>query len=164
MPLNALFHVAIKTADLDATRRFYTEVLGMTIDPSRPNMDFPGLWLKCPVPGGIAIFHVYAGYAAQEADGNVTSGTGVIDHVSVSAIGYRELRERFRAHELAWREQILPTVGLWQLFVHDPSGVLLELTFSAAAEGGEDPSFPPERQYRATERFLEPSRYDQFRG
>lgn len=165
MPLNALFHVAIKTSDLDATRRFYADVLGMTVDPNRPStLDFPGVWLKAPVPGGIALFHIYAGHAAKEPDGSIASGTGVIDHVSVSAYGYREIRERIRVHDLAWRENVLPTVGLWQLFVYDPSGVLLELTFSAAAEGGETPTFPEERRYRPTERFFDPAAYRRFRG
>ena len=165
MPLNALFHVAIKTADLETTRRFYTEVMGMTVDPSRPStLDFPGAWLRTPVPGGVAMFHIYAGHAAQEPDGSVASGTGVIDHVSVSAVGYRELRERFRVHELSWRENVLPTVRLWQLFVYDPSAVLLELTFSADAEGGETPTFPEERRYKPTERFFDPAQYRQFRA
>ena len=164
MPLNALFHVAIKTADLEATKRFYIDVMGMTVDPHRPPLDFPGVWLKAPVPGGGALFHIYAGDAAREPDGSVASGTGVIDHVSVSTLGYRELRERFRAHELPWRENVLPTVGLWQLFVYDPSAVLLELTFAAAAEGGETPTFPEERRYKPAERFFDPAAYRQFRG
>jgi len=166
MPLNALFHIAIKTANLEATRRFYTEVMGMTADPSRPSitLGFPGVWLKSPVPGGVAMFHIYAGRAALERDGSMASGTGVIDHVSVSATGYRELRERLRAHEVPWRENVLPTVGLWQLFVYDPSEVLLELTYSADAEGGEAPTFPDERRYRAGERFFDPARYRQFAG
>jgi catechol 2,3-dioxygenase-like lactoylglutathione lyase family enzyme len=47
MPLNALFHTAIKPADLDATRRFYSDIAGMTVDPHRPStLDFPAAWLK----------------------------------------------------------------------------------------------------------------------
>jgi catechol 2,3-dioxygenase-like lactoylglutathione lyase family enzyme len=166
MPLNALFHVAIKTANLETTRRFYTEVMGMTIDPSRPatTLDFPGVWLRSPVPGGVAIFHIYAGRAAVEPDGSMARGTGVIDHVSVSAVGYLELRERLRRYEVPWRENVLPTVGLWQLFVYDPSAVLLELTYSAHAEGGEAPTFPEERRYRPAENFFDPAAYRQFIG
>ena len=162
MPVNTLFHVAIKTPDLAATQRFYVDVLGMGIDPGRPPLPFPGVWLRSPMPGGGALFHIYAGHAALEPDGTVASGTGAIDHVSVTITGYRALRDRLQAHGLPWRENLLPTIGLWQIFAYDPSGMLLELTFSAEAEGGDAPSFPEERQYRAGEQFFDRSAYRQF--
>lgn len=161
MGLNALFHVAIKSADLQATQRFYTEVLDMCLD-ERPAIDFPGIWLRCPLPGGVAIFHIYAGEAAREPDGTFARGTGVIDHVSITAEGYSRFRERFRRYGLRWRENVVPGIGLWQLFVYDPSGVLLELTFAAAAEGIEEPRIPPELRYRARENFFNPDDYAQF--
>ena len=45
MLFGKLFHTAIKTADLEATVRFYTEVLGMVV-ADRPPIGFPGAWLK----------------------------------------------------------------------------------------------------------------------
>ena len=45
MLLGPLFHAAIRTADLDTTVRFYTEVLGMLV-AERPPIGFPGAWLK----------------------------------------------------------------------------------------------------------------------
>ncbi|HTW27132.1 MAG TPA: hypothetical protein VME92_08400 [Acetobacteraceae bacterium] len=165
MPLNGLFHVAIKTASLEATRRFYTEVMGMVQDNSRPTtLNFPGVWLKSPLPGGQALFHIYAGDAALEADGSMARGCGVIDHVSVTTHGYYELRDRCREFGLPWRENVLPTVGLWQLFVYDPSKVLLELTFAAAAEGRETPTFPEELRYKPREDFFDPAAYRRFDG
>ena len=55
-----LFHVAIKTNDLGATVRFYRDVMGL-VEVPRPDFGFPGAWLGCPLPGGQAIFHIYAG-------------------------------------------------------------------------------------------------------
>jgi len=50
MGLDALHHVTVKTDDLDATRDFYSEVLGLEVG-FRPDLDFPGYWLYCgPVP------------------------------------------------------------------------------------------------------------------
>src|SRR4051794_41194855 len=50
MPLNALHHVTVKTDDLEATRDFYREILGLEVG-FRPDLDFPGYWLYCgPVP------------------------------------------------------------------------------------------------------------------
>ncbi len=163
MLVNQLFHVAIKTPNLEATRRFYCDVLGMTLAP-RPPMDFPGIWVQSPTPGGFAVFHIYAGEAAMESDGSMASGTGVIDHVSITCQGFAEMRDRVRDHGLAWRENVIPSVKLWQLFVYDPSAVLLELTFSALAETTPEPRFPPELQYQPRERFFAPEAYRQFYG
>ena len=44
--INALHHVTVKTDDLDATRDFYQEVLGLEVG-FRPELDFPGYWLYC---------------------------------------------------------------------------------------------------------------------
>ena len=50
MGLNALHHVTVKTNDLEATRDFYSEVLGLEVG-FRPDLDFPGYWLYCgPIP------------------------------------------------------------------------------------------------------------------
>ena len=44
MPLSKISHYSIRTLDLEATRKFYTEALGFTVGP-RPPFNFPGLWL-----------------------------------------------------------------------------------------------------------------------
>ena len=39
-----LNHYSIRTTDLEASRRFYADVLGLTVGP-RPDFPFPGLWM-----------------------------------------------------------------------------------------------------------------------
>jgi catechol 2,3-dioxygenase-like lactoylglutathione lyase family enzyme len=160
--LQSLFHVAIKSRDIEASRCFYVDVLGMGVD-ERPPIGFPGLWLRSSSAHGDAIFHLYAGDAAREHGGSYASGTGVIDHVSVRATGYRAYCERFRSFQLSWRENIVPgDIGLWQLFVYDPSAVLLELTFSAEVEATTAPRISAGGQYRASENFFRAEDYRQF--
>ena len=65
MLFGKLFHAAIRTGDLDATVRFYTEVLGMVVAP-RPPIGFPGAWLKPAQPDSEPTIHVYAGDAARD--------------------------------------------------------------------------------------------------
>ncbi len=161
MLFGQLFHVALRTADLDATVRFYTEVLGMLV-ADRPPIGFPGAWLKPPQPGSDAILHIYAGDAAREPDGSILVRTGAIDHVSVACQGYSDFRDRFRKFGLEWRENLVPATPLWQLFVYDPNGVQLELTFHRAAETESEPVIPPERLYQARERWFKPELYSQF--
>ena len=41
-----LHHVSLLVADTERALRFYQEVLGLTRDPSRPDMSFDGAWLS----------------------------------------------------------------------------------------------------------------------
>jgi catechol 2,3-dioxygenase-like lactoylglutathione lyase family enzyme len=41
MAINALHHVTVQTNDLEATRDFYRDVLGLTVG-FRPDLNFPG--------------------------------------------------------------------------------------------------------------------------
>lgn len=53
----------------------------------------------------------------------------------------------------------MPGTTLWQLFVYDPSGVQLELTFEGAVEGGAPPDMSAARVYRAGSSFFDPLAY-----
>ena len=58
---------------------------------------------------------------------------------------------------LDWREFLVPGTTLWQLFVYDPSGVQLELTFEGSAEAGPPPDMSEGRRYVAGESFFRAS-------
>jgi catechol 2,3-dioxygenase-like lactoylglutathione lyase family enzyme len=156
--IHGLFHVAIKTGDLQATRRFYTEVIGLA-EVDRPDFGYPGAWLACPQPGGAAIIHIYAGGPAFGPSGVAPSGSAAIDHLSLSCSGFGAYRARFIQHGLEWREFLVPGTSLWQLFVYDPSGVQLELTFEGKAESGPPPDMSGGRRYIAGASFFDPSTY-----
>ena len=162
MIISGLFHIAIKTNDLAATRAFYCDVLGLK-EVARPDFGFPGAWLACPLPGGAAIIHVYAGGPALGADGRAPSGTSAIDHVSLACAGYHDFRARFIEARLEYREFLVPGTTLWQLFVYDPSGVQLELTFEGSAEKGASPDMSPGRAYVAGSSFFTAATYPALR-
>ncbi|MGJ4927951.1 VOC family protein [Bradyrhizobium sp. HKCCYLS2038] len=151
--IHGLFHIAIKTEDLAATVKFWTEVIGLrAVD--RPDFGYPGAWLGCPQPGGLAIIHIYAGGPALGPSGKAETGTAAIDHVSLSCSGYRAYVARFKENGLDWREFLVPGTTLWQLFVYDPNGVQLELTFEGRIEGDETPDMSPGRAYVAGASFF----------
>jgi catechol 2,3-dioxygenase-like lactoylglutathione lyase family enzyme len=158
MPITGLLHVAIKTEDLEATVAFYTRVIGLRLAP-RPDFGFSGAWLAVPTPVGEALIHIYAGGPALGREGRVRPETGAIDHVSVTAVGWNAFRDRFAQAGLPWREFLIPNTTYWQLFVYDPSGVQLELTFDAQGEGIPVPEVAEAMRYRAGESFFDPSRY-----
>lgn len=158
MLITGLFHVAIKTDRLELTNAFYEKVLGLTQVP-RPDFGYPGSWLACPTPAGDAIIHIYAGGPALGADGVAPRGSAAIDHISLRAYGFHAFRERFHQYGLDWREFLVPGTTLWQLFVYDPSGVQLELTFDGRSETGPGPDMSDARRYRAGVSFFDPDQY-----
>ena len=54
MPLGGLQHYTIEPADLERTKDFYCDVLGLE-NGDRPPLDFPGYWLYS---GGVATVHL----------------------------------------------------------------------------------------------------------
>jgi catechol 2,3-dioxygenase-like lactoylglutathione lyase family enzyme len=159
--VHGLFHLAIKTADLAGTVHFWTKVIGLK-EMHRPDFGYPGAWLACPQPGGLGIIHIYAGGPALGPEGKAPYGTGAIDHVSLSCSGFRSYVERFKKAGLDWREFEVPGTTLWQLFVYDPSGVQLELTFEGSIEGNEPPDLSPARVYVPGASFFKPATYPQL--
>ena len=153
---HGLFHLAIKTADLARTLAFWTGVIGLR-EIARPDFGYPGAWLACGQPGGQAIIHVYAGGPALGREGVAETGTAAIDHVSLACTGYHAYIARFRAASLDWREFLVPGTSLWQLFVYDPSGIQLELTFEGSNEAGPPPDMSDARRYIAGASFFEPA-------
>ena len=60
MPAQSLNHYTILTRDLEATKAFYTDVVGLTAG-DRPPLPFPGYWLYC---GGVPTVHLI-GYRCE---------------------------------------------------------------------------------------------------
>jgi catechol 2,3-dioxygenase-like lactoylglutathione lyase family enzyme len=153
-----LFHVLVKTNDLQQTLRFYKGVVGLR-EALRPDFGFPGAWLACPDPVGKQIIHIWAEGPGMGPTGIAPYGTATIDHISLMAFGHKAYRERFRRHGLDWREHIIPKTTYWQLFVYDPSGVQLELTFDEANEGEPHGNVTPGHEYQTGENFFDRATY-----
>lgn len=129
MPAIDLHHLAIKTDDIDGTVNFWNDVIG-SHSVRRPNFDFPGAWLQF----GETMLHLYGGDAAKNKENGYDRGSAAIDHIALSASGFDEMRALLEEKKLDWRQMNIPSFDLWQLFVHDPNGVLVELNFDATKE------------------------------
>ena len=135
MPLRNLNHCLILARNLEATRDFYVEVLGLRIGP-RPPFGFPGHWLYL---GDRAVVHLAAqGDAAgaegegTEKEGAAAGDTGAIDHIAFEATGLQEMVARLEARAIPLRHRKVPDAGLHQIFIRDPNGVTIELTYPAS--------------------------------
>ena len=149
MKIQRIDHYSIRTLDVEASRRFYTEVIGLTVGP-RPPFKFPGLWLYNGKPpadldhaqGNYGIVHVMGvdpndpqglidtlGYVDPET---LKGSTGALDHIALSVTGRVSMVERCQRNNVDYFERSVPTLGLHQMFLKDPNGVIIELNFPAA--------------------------------
>jgi len=132
MPLTQMEHYLVLTDDLEATRAFYCDLLGMEAG-YRPPLDFLGYWLYVGETPAIHVagWHDYERYArgAGMPIPTHTGTTGPVDHIAFTGTGHDELAARLDAAGVEYQRNEIPDIGLRQIFVHDPSGVRIELNF-----------------------------------
>ena len=100
MPLGGLQHYTIEPQDLERTKDFYVDVLGLEIG-DRPPLDFPGYWLYS---GGQATVHLMG--TRKPREGIVVRGTekkyedtGRLDHMPSPRPMSTAMRKRLQAQE-----------------------------------------------------------------
>lgn len=130
MPAQALNHYTIRARNLERTKDFYQDVVGLKAG-ERPPLNFPGYWLYC---GDVPTVHLM-GYRAEDpviADGpSYPAATGRLDHIAFSCEGLKEMRENLKAHGIKYDERVLPRMNMTQLFYLDPDGISVECNFNA---------------------------------
>ncbi len=130
MPLGVLQHYTIEPSDLEATKNFYCDALGLE-NGDRPPLGFPGYWLYS---GGVPTVHLLGPRTPRE--GIVVRGTekkfdntGRFDHIAFAATDIDGVRKRLQDRNIEFREQTVPRTGAKQIFLYDPDGVGVELNF-----------------------------------
>jgi catechol 2,3-dioxygenase-like lactoylglutathione lyase family enzyme len=141
MSIQKLGHYSIRTTDLDASRKFYAELFGLK-EGFRPPFDFPGAWLyRGGDESDFGVVHLIGidpndstGLVAYLGDRQVASlaGSGAVDHIAFLADDLANMRARLQALAVPFTERSVPSLGLHQMFVTDPSGLTIEVNFPAA--------------------------------
>ncbi|MDQ2779706.1 MAG: glyoxalase [Pseudomonadota bacterium] len=138
----ALNHISIRTLDVGACERFYAGLLGLVSGP-RPPFPFPGVWLYAGDTSvyANAVMHIIGidqaapeglqGYLGNRDDAGL-KGSGAVDHVAFFATGLQQMLTRLHEESVACRERTVPSLGLYQVFVEDPNGIVVELNYPAA--------------------------------
>lgn len=135
MPAMSLNHYTIRVRDLEATKNFYSEIVGLTVG-DRPPLNFPGYWLYC---GDVPTVHLI-GYRADDpsiddAPGQPAS-TGRLDHIAFACEGLKAMKANLEAHGIKFDERVLPRLNMTQLFYYDPDGIAVECNFPAQETEG----------------------------
>lgn len=135
MPIEHLQHFLVQTEDLEATKDWYVDVLGLTVGP-HPDFGFPVYWLYI---GDKDVLHLTVGgsnvsqnrmeYLGQQSD--ATYGTGVLDHVAFHATGLDAMIAHLKEKNIDFNQRQVNDQALVQLFLIDPNGLKVELNFPA---------------------------------
>ncbi|PTT99336.1 glyoxalase [Pseudomonas sp. HMWF031] len=140
MQVRKLAHYSIRSFDLEKSSQFYERVLGFT-PGYRPPFDFPGVWLYM---GGdeqdFGTVHIIGidpsnpeGLQKYLGDKEIPlKGTGTVDHIAFLVTGLVEFWGVLEVEGIAWHDRTVPSLGLHQVFIEDPSGVTIELNFPAS--------------------------------
>jgi catechol 2,3-dioxygenase-like lactoylglutathione lyase family enzyme len=129
MHLHHIDHFTLRVAphELPPLLDFYRRVLGFT-EGARPDFSFPGHWLYCD---GKPLVHLAGNAPANETPVGPGMPTGKLNHVSLRASGLATTRAHLKANGVVWQEAPVPGMPLHQVFLHDPAGLQIELTFDA---------------------------------
>ena len=129
MSVGVLDHFNIRTRKLAETVRFYEEILGLQ-NGERPNFAFPGAWMYSEGKPVVHLVDISPTNEPQKPD------SGVVHHVAFVSKGFGAMKERLKSKGMAFDARQVPGGDLWQIFVHDPNGVMIELNYEAAKEQG----------------------------
>src|SRR3954447_5961355 len=130
MNINKIHHVSVTVTDLERSRRFYLEVLGLE-EIQRPAFPFPGAWFRL----GDRELHLIGGEGARSQGGVGTDSRQL--HFAIRVASFE--RALARLQELGFREDVEPThpmhvmvlrqplTGYPQAYVTDPDRHLIEI-------------------------------------
>ena len=132
MPITGINHYLVVSKNLERSKKFYQDVLGLKI-ARRPDFGFPGYWLKT---GDDICVHL-----ASQAPNRIrdqfllkkhpkgTTGSGSVDHIAFLAKDPHEVRKRIQKNRIEMHFRSFPDAKLFQIFLKDPDDVTIELNF-----------------------------------
>ena len=132
MPVTSLNHYLIVSKNLERSKKFYQQVLGLEL-AERPDFGFPGYWLKT---GDNICVHLASQDPNKIRDQFLlkkhpkgTAGSGSVDHIAFLAQDPLEVRNRIQKNKVEMHFRSFPDAKLFQIFLKDPDDVTIELNF-----------------------------------
>jgi catechol 2,3-dioxygenase-like lactoylglutathione lyase family enzyme len=119
-------HVTLICADLEATRRFYVDFLGMA-EVARPAFGFPGLWFQS---GSVQVHATQESPEAGQAGWGDRGGTKTSrgHHIAFAVDDVAKTLQIVAAHNVRVASPLQQRPdGHRQLYLYDPDGHIVEL-------------------------------------
>lgn len=137
MAIKTFEHVLILSEDVEKTKNFYVNLLGLEAG-FRPDFPFKGYWLYLKSNKEAACIHLAMRkqdtgqdyYIGKKDD--VKSGSGAIDHVAFNAEDIDGMKAKLEKSSMEYTHRKIPNFPLEQLFIMDPDGVKVELNYATS--------------------------------
>jgi glyoxylase I family protein len=123
-----LDHVSLLVADTGRSLQFYREILGLALEPGRPELGFPGAWLRL----GDRQLHLLELPGPDPRDGRPAHG-GRDRHTAVRVSDLAAFAARLDGAGIPYT---MSRSGRRALFCRDPDGNAWELIEAKQAEPG----------------------------
>lgn len=129
LKIETIHHVALPVTDLERSKRFFSDVLGLR-EIRRPPFDFPGAWYQL----GDRQLHLIVHDMSTFREGKPVDSHDI--HFAVRVNSYRETREFLRSKGFdpeaedefrRMKESPRSTAGWPQLYIMDPDRNVIEL-------------------------------------
>ncbi len=119
MKISAIQHATFLVSELETSRAFYEGVLGLAMDPARPDMGFPGVWYRVGASQQIHLMQLPdPEYGLQRP-----SHGGRDRHVALAVDDLADLAGRLDRAGISYTRS---RSGRAALFCRDPDGNALE--------------------------------------
>ena len=118
MKIAELNHVALRVRDVDASVRFYRDVLGLPVLP-RPAFNFNGAWFRL---GVCQELHLIEGETTGPGNENSRN-----NHFALRVEDFASASAEASASGAVFRGPVRRPDGARQIFLKDPDGHVLEL-------------------------------------
>jgi catechol 2,3-dioxygenase-like lactoylglutathione lyase family enzyme len=128
MSVGLLDHYNVRTRKFPETLSFYQDILGLE-SGARPNFKFPGAWMYSE---GRAVVHLVDISSTDEPQ---KPDSGVVHHVAFVSTGFKDMEKHLADKKVQFHTMAVPGNELWQIFITDPNGVVIELNYETAKEG-----------------------------
>ena len=126
MAIRGIGHVNLRAPAqvIEALRRFYVDVVGLTEGP-RPRFrsGSQGHWLYA---GDADVLHLSIARDAAPLSGS----NGAFNHLAFACDDLADTRARLDAERIPYEVDVVDQLGQVQLFLTDPAGMGVELTFN----------------------------------
>ena len=116
------FNITASPPLIERVKRFYIDIIGLSIGP-RAHLEHEGYWLYA---GEVPILHLSA---CETMETKAAPGRGYFNHISMSCVGLKAAIAKMIATQTPYRLIQLPDIHQTQIFLEDPAGIGVELTF-----------------------------------
>jgi lactoylglutathione lyase len=118
MKIAELNHVALRVRDVDASIRFYRDIIGLPVLP-RPDFNFRGAWFRI---GTYQELHLIEGGTGRPDEDSARD-----NHFALRVTDFEASAAQMQVANVVFRGPVRRPDGARQIFLKDPDGHVLEL-------------------------------------